>query len=173
MASTAAKGRVETRRATTKRVRIRRYRESDHDQAWCLHNLALEGTGAHLGEGPWDEDLHHIRQMYLDSGGELVVGAEAGRVVAMGALKRLSASRAEVKRMRVHPALQRRGLGQAILTYLEARAADLGYMVVQLKTTIQQTAARGLYTKNGYGEVGRKEIEGFEVIMYEKDLTGR
>ena len=37
-------------------MRIRRYRESDHDEVWALHNLALEGTGAHAAI-PVAEDL--------------------------------------------------------------------------------------------------------------------
>ena len=152
---------------------IRRYRESDHDEIWHLHNLALEGTGAHLGKGPWDDDLHHVKDEYLTKGGEFFVGTQAGRIVAMGALKRLSAARAELKRMRVHPDYQRRGFGQAILEALEARAAEIGYDTLQLDTTVQQTAAQSLYIENKYAETKRTKVGDFDVIVYEKALPSR
>lgn len=89
----------------------------------------------------------------------------------MGALKHLSANRAEIKRMRVHPEHQRRGCGQAILEALETRAAELGYSTLQLDTTVQQTAAQRLYIKNGYIEIGRMKVGRFDVIIYEKTLS--
>ena len=151
-------------------MRIRQYREADRDQVWSLHNLALEGTGAHAGKGPWDEDLQHIREAYLEEGGEFLIGTHNGRIVAMGALKRSSSARAEIKRMRVHPDCQRRGFGKAILQELEGRAVDLGYRVLHLDTTVQQAAAQELYLKHGFSEVGRARAAGFEVIHYEKAL---
>ena len=75
-------------------LHIRRYREADHDAVWALHNLALHQVGAHAGNGPWDDDLHHVPAEYLDSGGEFLVGVVDARIVAMGALKRLGPDRA-------------------------------------------------------------------------------
>ncbi len=152
-------------------MRIRRYRESDHDDVWALHNLALEGTGAHLGNGPWDEDLHDITGVYLEKGGEFLVGVEQDKIVAMGALMGSAGRTAEIKRMRVHPDFQRRGHGQAILLALESRAIHLGYIRIKLDTTVQQIAAQGLYVANGHAEIGRKTAHGFEVIEYEKQLS--
>ena len=97
-------------------MEVRRYRASDHDAVWDLHNLALNEVGAHAGSGPWDDDLHRIEAEYLDAGGEFYVGTIDGRIVAMGALKRLTDARAEICRMRVHPDHQRRGLGTRILS---------------------------------------------------------
>lgn len=151
-------------------MRIQRYRESDQEDVWALHNVALERTGAHAGNGPWDDDLHHVRDVYLEKAGEFLVGIQAGRIVAMGALERLSADRAEIRRMRVHPHYQRRGFGRAVLEALEARAVELGYSTLQLDTTVQQAAAQRLYIRNGYVEIGRTKMGGFDVIMYEKAL---
>jgi ribosomal protein S18 acetylase RimI-like enzyme len=147
---------------------IRRYREADHDAVFALHNLALDQVGAHAGNGPWDDDLHHVREVYLDGGGEFLVGEEDGRIVAMGALRLLGADHAAVTRMRVHPDRQRRGWGRAVLERLEARAVELGFRLLTLETTVQQTAAQRLYEKAGYVETGRRTSYGFEVILYEK-----
>ena len=55
-------------------MRIRRYREGDREAVRLLHDEALYEVGAHLGEGPWDEDLDRIESEYLHDGGEFLVG---------------------------------------------------------------------------------------------------
>ena len=137
---------------------------------WELHNLALNQVGAHLGNGPWDADLHSIEENYLEAGGEFLIGLCGSKVVAMGALHRVSDHHAEVKRMRVHPHCQRRGLGDAILRQLEACALSRGYHRLTLDTTVQQVAAQQLYAKHGYRETGRTKVGPFDVILYEKQL---
>ena len=104
---------------------IRRYHAADHDAVWELHNLALLDVGAHPGNGSWDDDLHQVETVYIAEGGDFFVGVVDERVVAMGALKRLSGNQAEICRMRVQPSLQRRDLGREMLLALEQRAAAL------------------------------------------------
>ena len=82
-------------------------------------------------------------------------------------------SLAVVKRMRVHPEVQRCGFSQQILDALEFQAATSGYRMLHLDTTANQEAARSLYLKNGYVEVGRKPRRDTEVILYEKTLPSR
>jgi len=147
---------------------IRRYRDADHDAVWHVHNAALNAVDAHGGNGPWDDDLHAIPTVYLEAGGEFLVGELDGRVVAMGALARLDDETVEVTRMRVHPDLWRRGFGRAILERLEARAAELGYRHLRLETTAGQTAAQALYRAHGYRETGRYRWRRFEVLVFDK-----
>ena len=149
-------------------MHIRRYEPGDKRAVRRLHGDALNEVGAHLGTGPWDEDLDEIEGVYLESGGEFLVGILEGEVVAMGAIKRVSPDVAEVRRMRVRPGLQGRGYGQAMLDALHRRAAGLGYSTLHLDTTVQQRAARRLYLKNGYREVGRGSIGPFDCIFYER-----
>jgi GNAT superfamily N-acetyltransferase len=151
-------------------LQIRRYTSEDHGAVWNLHNIALWQVGAHAGNGPWDNDLHNIEEAYLNNGGEFLVGVLDGQIVAMGALKRISEEKAEVKRMRVHPDHQRRGFGQQILYALEARAKELGYRTLALDTAVIQTAAQQLYLKNGFQETGRTVLVGFDAILFEKQL---
>ena len=151
-------------------MKVRRYIASDHDAVWDLHNIALNEVGAHAGNGPWDDDLHRIEAEYLEAGGEFYVGIIDGRIVAMGALKRLNDTRAEICRMRVHPDLQRRGFGTRILSKLEHRAREMGFRTLTLETTAGQTAAIGIYTKAGYIEIARGRKLGFDVLTFEKRL---
>jgi len=153
------------------RLHIRRYEASDKRAVRRLHDDALNEVGAHLGSGPWDEDLNEIGEVYLESGGEFLVGVLEGEVVAMGALKRLSPDAAEIKRMRVHPRWQGHGFGRTLLERLEARARELGFTTLRLDTTARQHAARALYEDAGYQLVGTGHENGFELVYYEKRLA--
>src|SRR5262249_7004930 len=148
---------------------IRGYQQADHDAVGALHKLALQDTGADLGDGPWDDDLSQIEHVYLNHQGEFLVGVFDGRIVAMGALRRTTAERAEIMRMRVHPDFQRRGFGQMILEALEARALALGYIVLHLDTLTVRVAAQHLYRKNGFKQLEKtRVIQDFTVICFEK-----
>jgi ribosomal protein S18 acetylase RimI-like enzyme len=152
-------------------LRIRRYRAPDREQVRALHERALQAVGASLGPGPWDEDLDRVEEVYLEGGGEFLVGLLGDRIVAMGALQRLGPGRGKIRRMRVDPELWRRGFGQAILSALERRAAELGLPTLVLSTAVRQVAARKLYAANGYAETGRRVVGPFRVIDYEKCLA--
>jgi ribosomal protein S18 acetylase RimI-like enzyme len=149
---------------------IRRYRAEDKDVVWSLHVEALQHAGTWI-PSPVDQDLDAIEATYLESGGEFFVGETDGRIVAMGALRRVNVTTALVKRMRVLPAYQRRGYGQMILTALERRAVELGYRTLELDTTEQQTAAIALYCKNGYIQTGRRIFARFIEILFRKELV--
>jgi ribosomal protein S18 acetylase RimI-like enzyme len=153
---------------TGEALRVRRYRPEDREIVLRLHEIGLRETGTFVEGWDLDEDLLDIEGTYLNDSGEFLVGVLGHRIVAIGALKRVAPGRAEIKRMRVDPALQRRGFGQTMLDALEKRAAKLGYATLHLDTTVQQQAARCLYTKNGYREVRRDRMGPFECVFYEK-----
>ncbi|MEO7002075.1 MAG: GNAT family N-acetyltransferase [Ktedonobacterales bacterium] len=150
---------------------LRRYTPADRVAVEYLHVHAMQQTGAYLGRGPWDDDVYAIEAAYLNNRGEFLIGEWDGAFVAMGAFRRTSPERAEIKRMRVHPDYQGRGLGQRILSELEVRARALGYTTLHLDTSVLQVPARKLYEKNGYHEVGRDRYSNLEVILYEKQLA--
>ena len=155
----------------TELLHIRRYEREDKRAVRRLHDYALNEVGAHLGSGSWDDDLDEIENVYFESGGEFLVGMLDREVVAMGALMRISAEKAELKRMRVRPGLQGRSYGQTMLDALHRRAAGLGYSTIRLDTTVQQRAAQRLYLENGYREVGRGVIGPFDCIFYERNAV--
>ena len=151
-------------------LEIRQYTAADYDAMWELNNRALNLAGAQPGEDYFG-DLHKIEEAYLNAGGDFLVGLVDDQIVAMGAFKRTDDARAEVVRMRIHPDFQRRGFGQAILSALMERAADAGYRSLHLSTTTLQTAAQGLYERNGFRHTGDDTYEDFKLLVYEKDLT--
>jgi len=102
-------------------LNIRRYQLSDHAAVCVLHKAALVAAGAY-STSAGDPDLNQIEAVYLNNGGVFLVGTLQNRIIAMGALRRTTPDRAEIRRMRVHPDFQRHGFGQAIFTALEKRA---------------------------------------------------
>jgi ribosomal protein S18 acetylase RimI-like enzyme len=151
-------------------LEIRQYLAADNNAVRKLHHLALHSIGIFLGDGKWDDDLSDIENHYLNNKGEFLVGILDNKIVCMGAFRKKSDTTAEIKRMRVNPDYHRRGFGQAILNQLEVRAIELGYEELCLDTTTTQIPAQRLYEKNGYTEVGRENIMGFELILYRKKL---
>ena len=150
-------------------LRVRRYGAGDREPVLRLHDVAMRGTGIHLGEGHWYDDLREIEDVYLRNGGEFLVGTLGGDVVAMGAVKKTTDDRAEIKYMRVDPKFQRRGFGRTMLEVLERRAIELGYETLHLDTAVRQRAARRLYESNGYREVRRGRKGHIDCVFYEKN----
>lgn len=85
--------------------------------------------------------------------GAFLVAWADGEPVGCGALRRLSPARFEVKHLYVAPAGRGRGTGAALLTALEARAAELGATEVVLDTNSALEVANRLYTTRGYASV--------------------
>jgi len=154
---------------------LRDYRETDLPTVWRLHNEGLRQTGSHGGNGPWDDDLSTIPATYLDDHGAFVIAELDGKLVGMGALRRVSVSSAEIKRMRVDAAAQRQGIGHAILVNLEARAVRLGYRELRLDTTSMQHAAQRLYQRCGFEEIRRVEgpnsLRHMQIIYMRKTIA--
>jgi len=159
---------------TASELAIRGYQASDFDRVVELHLLGVRQVGADAGPGPWDADLathEAIMSTYVDGRGDFVVGERDGVVVAMGAIRPFDDTRAEMKRVRVHPDHQRHGFGEAIVRRLERRARELGYQAVHLDTTTPQVPAITMYEKLGYEEVGRATLERFEIVLMEKPVS--
>ncbi|HZF25048.1 MAG TPA: GNAT family N-acetyltransferase [Steroidobacteraceae bacterium] len=73
-----------------------------------------------------------------------------GAAAGCGAVRRLDASTAEVKRMYVRPQFRGRGIGLAILQALEARVRQIGLRRLLLETGSGQPEALALYERQGY-----------------------
>ena len=153
---------------------IRSWHPSDHEAIWDLHRVALRATGAFIASGSLDEDFDQIKGVYLDPGGCFLVCIFKNRIVGMGGLKRIDETTAELKRMRVHPDFQGRGIGKCLLLALESDASTRLIHRIVLNTTHVQVAAQGLYRASGYRETRRSPGTGaashLTMIYFEKEL---
>jgi putative acetyltransferase len=77
---------------------------------------------------------------------------DGGQPLAMGAIKRIDDTHAEIKSMHVLHEARGRGLSKAMLDHLMTAARADGFTRLSLETGIQSTfvAARALYAKAGF-----------------------
>ncbi|PSQ19625.1 N-acetyltransferase [Halobacteriales archaeon QS_8_69_26] len=177
-------------------LRIRRYESGDADAVWELHERAMRDAGTDPADLPGTDDLRRVREAYVETGGDFVVGvlegegdpAETdgdplqvgdGTLVAMGgflpceeghAEERSVEGAAELHRMRVAPDHQRKGYGRRILAALERRAREAGYELLLATTASRQRSAVRFYPDEGYVETGRSTHGEYELIHFEKRL---
>lgn len=80
---------------------------------------------------------------------------------------------AQIARIGVDPAAQRKGYGSRLLAFLEEKAQEAGCEVMSLDVRANNTPATGLYQKNGYIEVHRTRKyypDGEDALMMLKGL---
>ena len=93
----------------------------------------------------------NLKPEHLEGGrGTFLVARDEGRAVGCGAIRRLDATTAEVKRMYVEPELRGKGVARAVLMSLETAARQMGVQRLVLETGDQQEAAIALYRGAGF-----------------------
>jgi GNAT superfamily N-acetyltransferase len=137
--------------------------------------VALQATGAFIASESLDDDFDQIKGVYLDPGGCFLVYLFKNRIVGMGGLKRIDRTTAELKRMRVHPDYQGRGIGKCLLSALESEASTRSIRRIVLNTTHVQVAAQHLYRTSSYRETHRSPGTGVAshliMVYFEKELS--
>jgi GNAT superfamily N-acetyltransferase len=161
---------------------IRRFRGGDAAVLWALNALPNVGATADatvpLPLPPASEpptafaDLADVGSCYLDVGGEFLVAELDGNLVGMGGILPSGDGRAEVLRVRVHPATRRIGVGRAVMAALELRATQLGVWQLYLDTATNQPEAMAFYQSLGYVETGRERRPEWRwtLVYFTKDL---
>lgn len=108
-------------------------------------SAVLEALTGSSGKASFDAD--DVR-----AGGVFAVARAAdGALAGCGALRRLDAGTAELKRMYARPG--HAGAGSALLAFLEARAAALGYRAVWLETRLVNRRAVRFYEARAYRRI--------------------
>ncbi len=157
-----------------KGVVFRQYRLADLEPVKHLHEQALRAADTYIETEEAksrERDLDNIEGYYLNTGGEFLVGELDGTIVAMGGFRMSEKpDQAELKRMRVHPDLQGRGIGSQLISLLEDKARQLNYQTLVLDTTTKLTTARKFYESHGYQETHRGKDGPFTFIFYRKEL---
>jgi len=163
-------------------VTIRRFVDADAPTLWALNDLPNIGATADptapLPLPPATSpptsfpDLAHITDSFIKAGGDFLVAELQGHLVAMGGIRPDETRRAQVLRVRVHPATRRLGVGRALMLALEQRARELGIRQMWLDTAINQPEAMAFYHNLGYQEVRREHQPGWTwtLVYYRKQL---
>jgi putative acetyltransferase len=101
----------------------------------------------HASKAPWPANAP------LQEGGTYVVAYLNGLPLACGALRPIDSETAEVKRMYVQRDHRRRGLGRAVLAYLQREARRLGYKRLLLQTGYKQLTSIAVYESFGFHRI--------------------
>lgn len=116
------------------------------DAAALLDELSAALAGITGDSGRSSFDATEMRM----AGALFVVARNVeGRAVGCGALRPLAPGVAELKRMFA----KERGVGGAVLAFLEAEAAAIGYRAVWLSTRVINARAIGFYLAHGYAPI--------------------
>lgn len=182
-------------------ARIRRYETDDADAVAALDEWTMRETATDPEDVPGSEDVADIESVYLEGGGDFLVGvvdatADAveipdararqvettdGVVVAMGGFlpsesghedERTVPGAAELHRLRVAPPCQGLGYGADLLSELERRALAAGFETILATTARRQQAAVAFYPATGYDRVGTSVFGEYELLHFEKQLPG-
>jgi len=148
---------------------LRTYEPRDAAPVWDLHIKGL--TGAPHSNPNWDEDVRNVPDVYLHPGCNFwVLEAADGSLAAMLAVRRIDASTAEIKRVRVRSDLRRTGLASRLISAAEAFCRRERYERIVLDTSTLQEPAQRLWERNGYKRTGEREVGEFTLVFYEKRL---
>ncbi|HBT66036.1 MAG TPA: GNAT family N-acetyltransferase, partial [Ruminococcaceae bacterium] len=104
--------------------------------------------------------IDHIKKAISEE--YILLVKEDGRFIGTGSI-----SGNEIKRMFVLPEFQSKGYGSLLLSRLEQRAAEDGYTLVELDSSLP---AYGLYERKGYIPVKNKRIvtQNGQVLFYHR-----
>lgn len=137
-------------RRASGQLTVRQVRVGDPEVAPLLADLAVE-YGTRYGLPDPGVELARFPDAEFESpDGAFLVLRDGVETVAGGAIRRLDADTAEVKRVWTSSRHRRRGLAKQIMVELEAKAAELGYRRIYLTTGPRQPEAAGLYLSTGY-----------------------
>ena len=93
-----------------------------------------------------------------------------GKIVAVAALEIENSRIGKINWLYVLPHWQRKGIGTALINYLEQKAKKINLRTLQLITIEKATSTVNFYTKLGYRTIRRIERDwGFDILM-EKEL---
>lgn len=115
------------------------------NEAWIEEHFTLE-----------DEDRRQLADpvaTYVDPGGAILIAEVDGEAVGCVALERADATRYELSKMAVAPALRGRGLGRRLLTAAIDHARGLGARTLFLGSNAVLADAVHLYESVGFVHV--------------------
>jgi GNAT superfamily N-acetyltransferase len=124
------------------------------------------GLGIDLDFQGFEEELNSLPGIYSPPAGRLYLIEVENEVAGCGALKPLSPSVCELKRIYVRPRFRRRGLAEAISEQLLADALEEGYQIAKLDTLARLRGAVALYRKLGFSETSAYNFNPHPDILY-------
>ncbi len=137
--------------------------------------MRLFEAGALSGEAPNasddTSDLEDLSKSYLaDSGPRLWIAELGDRAVGMVAVWPMEEDVCELRRLRVLPDVQGRGVGKALVNHALAHCRECAALKVVLDTFVERSAAIGLFERFGFKLARTKTLAGKQRLDFYLDL---
>ena len=115
---------------------------------------------------PWQQPRGSERDPHEDNAIHAMALNDAGQIIGVARLHQINNTTAQIRYMAVEDRWQGRGIGDALLRYLEEQARTLGVWLIKLNAREDNV---GFYTKRGYqisgpghllfGEIKHQKLE--------------
>jgi ribosomal protein S18 acetylase RimI-like enzyme len=105
------------------------------------------------------DELRKLPGAYGEAGGLLMIAWAGEEAAGTIALRRLTETSCEVKRLYVRPKFRGQGLGRALLNSLIASSCSIGYVTMYADSLPSMTGAQALYRSCGFKQVGPYSAE--------------
>jgi len=127
--------------------------DDDYAEARLLFKEYADAINIDLDFQHFDEELDGLKKMYASPDGGIIIAKEASEIIACVAIRKISESVSELKRMYTKPGHQNKGVGKVLLEKALQLAKDCNYAVVKLDTLNYMLPAIHLYQQAGFYEI--------------------
>lgn len=118
----------------------------------------------------FQKEVDSLPGQYARPNGALIIAVAPDQLAACVALRQLSPTACEMKRLYVRPAFRGQGLGRDLTHHILVHASALGYRTLLLDTLPEMTAAIALYRTLGFLPIPRYGDNPPTALCFEKLL---
>lgn len=101
----------------------------------------------------FDKEIAELPGEYVPPDGRLIIAKYKSEIVGCVALKKLSNSVCEMKRLYIKPEYRGKGIGRALVNFIINEAHEIGYTFMRLDTVPAMNQAISLYRSIGFYEI--------------------
>ena len=130
---------------------------------------SLEDSIRHFENSDEFQDMDNLQSHYFDNGGLFLVALDGPSLVGSAAIRKLTKTTAELKRVWLLEAYQGQGIGFHLVKKLFDFARTQEYHFVRLQTSSYQTRAISFYKRLGFLEIPSYNDD-LDAISMEIDL---
>jgi ribosomal protein S18 acetylase RimI-like enzyme len=137
----------------------------------ACQRLYVEGMiGGKIAENDTAWDLEDIKNAYMKPGNHFWVAEHEGQIVGMIGVQHHDEGVGEIRRLRVHQDLRRRGIGSALLETAIKFCQDNQYLKIALDTFMDRDPAIKLFEKFRFRHSRTRDVAGKQLMDFYLDL---